>query len=552
MRSFATIVTVVALSLSLAPADGAAQIQEGDTLSFWSVAYVDWQPDSIPPQRQVTAVCNRVGDECYVFIDTLVTTIIPQIRIDEMVDEYDNNFARNLPPLYGPIPDEFDNDPRVFILIIQEQMWTGYFDPIQQMPDSMVYDLWGKRSTEREIIYVSQMAFTYQNEQVVVAHELGHMIHWGQDHSPEPPENPTYYWEDGWIDESFSNFAPVYLIEDVEVPDVMDRQAFFSSNPDLPLIHFIAYESYNQMKLWSTFMYEHYGADFTSTLIQDQENGIPGVRNTLAALGYSETFEDTFEHWVLANYLDDPDFQGGRYSYNHYNFGWRALTGNHDSYPVDPRTETVAAYAADYIRFTTDHPVVINFEFTGDSSSVFRIAAMMFDSHDSEVTDIQRLSLDPQNTGSIEIGTLGLSYDEIVIAVMNCDSTLGEYDSAEYSYSVEAEVVGIIGDGGSAPGHNIPYAAALRQNYPNPFNPSTSISFDVPGLPGTLQAVSLRIYDIHGRLVRNLVDLDLEPGIHVVAWNGRNERGEQVPSGIYLYTLRSGGETYTKKMTVMK
>jgi hypothetical protein len=108
-----------------------------------------------------------------------------------------------------------------------------------------------------------------------------------------------------------------------------------------------------------------------------------------------------------------------------------------------------------------------------------------------------------------------------------------------------------IGDGPEA-GLRIPKAFALNQNYPNPFNPSTTISFDLPGTAGTEQHVSLMIHDIRGRLVRILLDTQVEPGSHRVHWDGKNGNGMPVSSGIYLYTLKSGAEVSTRKMMIMK
>ncbi len=98
----------------------------------------------------------------------------------------------------------------------------------------------------------------------------------------------------------------------------------------------------------------------------------------------------------------------------------------------------------------------------------------------------------------------------------------------------------------------LPKVLALSQNYPNPFNPSTTISFEIPGNRGERHHASLVIYDIRGRRLRTLIDSDLEPGRYDVAWNGRDEQGESVSSGIYLYRLRSGGKAFTRKMIVLK
>jgi len=101
-------------------------------------------------------------------------------------------------------------------------------------------------------------------------------------------------------------------------------------------------------------------------------------------------------------------------------------------------------------------------------------------------------------------------------------------------------------------GSILPKAFSLSQNYPNPFNPSTTIAFDMPGVSGEKKHVEVTVYDIRGRRVKMLVDSDLEPGSHRLHWDGQNDRGEQVTSGIYLYTLKAGEEISTRKMTILK
>jgi hypothetical protein len=93
---------------------------------------------------------------------------------------------------------------------------------------------------------------------------------------------------------------------------------------------------------------------------------------------------------------------------------------------------------------------------------------------------------------------------------------------------------------------------ALFQNHPNPFNPQTTISFVAPGTAGEKAHVSLGIYDLRGRLVRNLLNADMEAGSHQVVWEGRDERGNRVSSGAYLYRLQTEGQTVTRKMMVTK
>ncbi len=110
--------------------------------------------------------------------------------------------------------------------------------------------------------------------------------------------------------------------------------------------------------------------------------------------------------------------------------------------------------------------------------------------------------------------------------------------------------VGILDN--NPPVMELPRSWALSQNYPNPFNPSTTIAFDIPGNSAAKQHVTLAVYDIRGRLVKTLISSELEPRNHKVTWNGKDESGKPVPSGIYLYTLKAGEERHTCKMTVLK
>jgi hypothetical protein len=95
---------------------------------------------------------------------------------------------------------------------------------------------------------------------------------------------------------------------------------------------------------------------------------------------------------------------------------------------------------------------------------------------------------------------------------------------------------------------SIPATFDLRQNYPNPFNPSTAISYQLSGI----SQVTLKVYDMLGREVATLVDAIGTPGTHTAIWDGKNNRGETVASGIYLYQLQAGTSVMTRKMVLLK
>jgi len=91
----------------------------------------------------------------------------------------------------------------------------------------------------------------------------------------------------------------------------------------------------------------------------------------------------------------------------------------------------------------------------------------------------------------------------------------------------------------------------LNQNYPNPFNPSTIISFTIPDAMAR-QNVSLKIYSINGELIKTFFEKDLPAGNYVTRWEGTNENGLAVPSGVYLYKVSAGNKFVTGKMSLVK
>jgi hypothetical protein len=94
----------------------------------------------------------------------------------------------------------------------------------------------------------------------------------------------------------------------------------------------------------------------------------------------------------------------------------------------------------------------------------------------------------------------------------------------------------------------LPRSSDLAQNYPNPFNPVTTIAFD---LPKDIQ-VLLEIFDITGQKICTLVNEPKEAGTHQVIWNGQDDHGNSVASGVYVYRIQAGDFVQSKKLLFMK
>lgn len=94
---------------------------------------------------------------------------------------------------------------------------------------------------------------------------------------------------------------------------------------------------------------------------------------------------------------------------------------------------------------------------------------------------------------------------------------------------------------------NKPEVNAL-QNYPNPFNPSTTLSFSV----NKQTAVKLKIYNAKGQIVKKYTKKVYKPGVHLVKFDGKDDDGNSLPSGIYFFNVKSARYTSTKKIVLMK
>jgi len=98
------------------------------------------------------------------------------------------------------------------------------------------------------------------------------------------------------------------------------------------------------------------------------------------------------------------------------------------------------------------------------------------------------------------------------------------------------------------PVEETPRALALNQNYPNPFNPKTSIRFTLP----TASEVTLEVFSASGQRVRTLVSSELAAGAHVTTWDGNDEQGQALGTGVYFYRIEAQGLSLTRKMILLK
>jgi len=126
-----------------------------------------------------------------------------------------------------------------------------------------------------------------------------------------------------------------------------------------------------------------------------------------------------------------------------------------------------------------------------------------------------------------------------------------EGDNNPSNDTIGRPVRAVVSVSGVSGGDGVPVDGRVRLdgNVPNPFNPATTIAFALP----RSESVSLRIYDLAGRLVRTLCREEfLEAGEHRRTWNGRDDTGRTVAAGVFLYRLEAGPFVETKRMTLIR
>ena|GEM_PF-3540958 len=116
-------------------------------------------------------------------------------------------------------------------------------------------------------------------------------------------------------------------------------------------------------------------------------------------------------------------------------------------------------------------------------------------------------------------------------------------DTLVSHFNVDTPTAADFGEAGSLPGK-----FALQQNLPNPFNAATTIAYSLE----KASRVSLVIYDLLGRKVKTIVDEDFPSGNHTASWNGKNDYGADVATGVYFYRLTAGNQISSRKMVLLK
>lgn len=196
--------------------------------------------------------------------------------------------------------------------------------------------------------------------------------------------------------------------------------------------------------------------------------------------------------------------------------------------PLDPQITVTAPNGGEELEMGNQ------FEITWSSNDVSNV---MIDFSSDNGTSWIEVTASTESEGSFDWTVPSVSSEECKIRISDVESeTSDESDNTFKIFdptSVEDEL-------------NIDFA--LSQNYPNPFNPSTTIRYQV----AKTGEVELKIYNLAGKVIRTVVNQTISPGKHHATWDGKNELGNEVSSGIYIYRLKSQDFVESKQMILLK
>ncbi|KAA3601521.1 MAG: T9SS C-terminal target domain-containing protein [Calditrichaeota bacterium] len=192
--------------------------------------------------------------------------------------------------------------------------------------------------------------------------------------------------------------------------------------------------------------------------------------------------------------------------------------------PIDALLPAISFYSVDFIWENSIDVDNTNLDYT------LKVFNQNFDATFTGITDT--------------IFTLMDSLEEVTIYNWFVEVTDGEFTvSSSDTFEFETTIGASIQEEAQ-----LPETFALKQNFPNPFNPTTKINFDLP----ISSKVKLEIFNLLGQKVRTLVDRKINAGFNSVTWNGKNDFGNQVSSGIYIYKIQTEDFTQSKKMVFLK
>ncbi|MGB2697523.1 MAG: DUF6055 domain-containing protein, partial [Candidatus Zixiibacteriota bacterium] len=408
----------------------------------------------------------------------------------------------------------------------------------------------------------SMFAYIYDDQydamKVTAAHEFFHGIQMGYDADEFEGGGSDYkpYWMEitaVWMED---------MVYD-EVNDYLGYLYYFFRYPWLSLKTF-SHNSSDKPKyyhayascVWAIYLSEKFGQDIIKDIWTKcgqvpKDNALSATSQALAERGSS--LDQAFQEFTIWNYFtssraDTQTFYSeGNLFPSVYNYD----SQNHSYYPVNVSSAVSLPenLGSNYVIFHVPYPTTggLNVNFYGDSLASWEVSLIGYQS--ANPPWFSQIDLDSLENGTKDVYNWN-QYSKIIMIPAVTDQY--NDDTFDYAYGAYIDTALDVEDEKEK---NIIPLIKLSQNYPNPFNLTTTIPFTVHGKLNTESRpllTTLRIYNILGQEIKILVDEQKLPGIYEVSWNGKDNNGIEVASGIYFYKLQAGQHTEVKKMLLVK
>jgi len=393
---------------------------------------------------------------------------------------------------------------------------------------------------------------------VTSAHEFFHAIQFGYDTYEQEyvPSDPIWQYHPYWM-ELTATWMEDMIYDNIN--DYVTYLPFFYNYPWLSLKTF-SYDSGDPPRyyhayascVWAFYLSENFGTDIIKDIWTrcgqtKYDDVLPATDSILMTKGSS--LDQAFREFSVWNYF--TNYRADTINYysegNLYPVIKVDPTQIHYGYPVnDTVPHPPEVLGTNYINFVVDPDSSggLNLHFNGSDSAEWKASVIGYSSTNSEY--FAEFNLDSQQSGNLEFHNWN-DFDNIIMIPAVVTKTTGSFN---YSYSAIYDST--LTEVKEQP-DLVPHSFALSQNHPNPFNPFTTIQFRVGSLEfGEPIHATLSIYNILGQKVKTLVDGKMLPGNYQVSWNGEDDKGEKVGSGIYFYRFEAGDYSETKKMILIK
>jgi hypothetical protein len=396
----------------------------------------------------------------------------------------------------------------------------------------------------------------YDVMKVTAAHEFFHAIQMGYDADEWGGSPPNYkpYWMEMtavWMED---------MVYD-QINDYLSYLEYFFYYPWLSLKTF-SYDQGDQPRyyhayagcVWPIYLSERFGTDIIKDIWtrcgqSAGDNALLATDQALATRGYS--FNQAFQEFTIWNYFTSSRAD----TINFYSEGhlfdpiFIYPMQNHSSYPVDVSSvlKPPENLGSNYVAFRRPSGETggLNIGFYGDSSGSWAVSLIGYKIDNPSW--FSQIDLDAVQNGTTYVSNWEL-YDKIIMIPA---VTTQQGDTFRYTYTASIDTTVDVEEKDK----NILSLTRLFQNYPNPFNSTTLIPFTVNGSQLTENGplpTTLTVYNILGQKIKTLVDEEIPPGEYEVMWNGKDQKGIEVASGIYFYQIRVGQHSEIKKMLLVK